>query len=320
MKIISKASRVGKIIEYLKQRDLVPRNELSQYLGVHPKTISGYISEINEEGLYYIDVYTGPHGGYRLNKRNLSKQLLIDREEYESLRVCREMIKTRFKEIYPEFETLFLKITQNHQEESPLNFILKAHQDNHEPKEERKKQIKLNDAIRNQKKIELESYKRINNVQKHSEKRIIHPYGIIYYKSAPYLVGYCELRNALRIFKLTRIQKFRVLEAFFEKSHDYTNDELLEYCIGIHRGKNYEVKLKVAFPFDEIISEKQWTKDQSIKRIDDNHIEFTGTLEGEEEIIGWLLSMKEFVDVLEPEYIKNKYREKIEKIYQKHFN
>ena len=47
---------------------------------------------------------------------------------------------------------------------------------------------------------------------------------------------------------------------------------------------------------------------------------FEGTLEGDEEIISWMLSMRECVEIIEPEILKNKYLEVIKKIHERNFN
>ncbi|MCT4632023.1 MAG: WYL domain-containing protein [Firmicutes bacterium] len=309
MRKISKNYKIGKMIEYLKVHDIVSREELALYLCSNKKTISGYVGDINSSGMYFIDSISGPNGGYRLNKKNLGKELYFDASEINSLMIANKIIREECSEIYPEFDSLCAKIGKFNYLNDSLeeSIIIKSFKSISDDYETRKKQEKIDTAIINQCKIYIYEYKRINKRERESEKRVIHPYAVINYRSSLYLVGFCELRKDLRFFKLDRLKKFKVSEEKFVKDIDYTNEDLLKSCIGIHRGKSFELKLIVRFPFDEIISEKIWTDDQVINRLDDDSIEFIGTMEGEEEIITWLLSMKDKVDIISPKYIKDEY-------------
>lgn len=315
-----KAIKVAKLIEVMKSRDLVSRNELSEILGVDKKTISKYIGEINAEGMYFITSITGPNGGYKLSKKNLPKDIYLDNDEKRCLEVVRSIIETNYKEIYSEFENVCKKILSLDCEQiisENSNFIYKSYDNDIDVYKERRKCINLEQAIMSQSKVVLIDYKKINSDRKSNSNRVIHPYGIINYKSAPYLVGYCELRKELRFFKVSRINSYKITDEKFTKVADYSKDELLNYCIGIYKGEEFKIRCNIKFPFDELISEKIWTKDQKIRRIDEDTIEFVGTLEGEEEIITWLLTMKDRVNVIEPKYIVEKYNETVKKIYKK---
>ena len=52
-------------------------------------------------------------------------------------------------------------------------------------------------------------------------RREVDPYGLVYLTDRWYLVGYCHLRDDLRMFRLDRVARHRVLETPFERPEDF---------------------------------------------------------------------------------------------------
>jgi predicted DNA-binding transcriptional regulator YafY len=76
-----------------------------------------------------------------------------------------------------------------------------------------------------------------------------------------------------------------------------------------------KVILKIRHPMSQIIKEKIWSENQVIKEIsEDKSIIFEAKLQGEVEIISWILSMGTDVEVIEPIELKNKIKEILEKM------
>ena len=323
---MGKSILISKLIEFLKTKEIVSRQEIANYLNINIKTVSTYVNEVNAEGIYYITSTTGKNGGYSLNKKNLSKGLCIDSIEYEALMKAKEIIKKSCIDIYPEIESICNKIKQNYGNTNTLeeiNFNCKTRGNVNIDKNQRKKLNKLKGAIIKKQKIHLIKYKKNDeeDVEDIGVIRIIQPYEFINYDGFPYLLAFCELRNDFREFKLDRIIEFKILESTFEEQEDkIKRKELLKHSLGIYRGQKHNVKLKIRSPFKNIISEKSWTQDQTIIELNDKEIMFEGTLEGDEEIISWILSMRECVEIIEPEILKNKYLEVIKKIHKRNFN
>lgn len=82
-------------------------------------------------------------------------------------------------------------------------------------------------AIKQQKKVELD-YKRADG---QFSNRIIWPLGLFFWGNVWTLVGWCELRNGYRQFRIDRIQELRCLEIPFEPGEQQTLDYyLLNVC------------------------------------------------------------------------------------------
>lgn len=69
---------------------------------------------------------------------------------------------------------------------------------------------KIKEAIIKSNKVEIEYISRNSY-----EKRIVHPYTIVYKTGVWYMYAFCEKRSAFRLFKLTRIKSLNVLESTF---------------------------------------------------------------------------------------------------------
>lgn len=80
---------------------------------------------------------------------------------------------------------------------------------------DREVEMKIQNAIDNKNKIQIEYYSFASD---EVSQRIIHPYGLLLLDSYLCMEGFCELRNEIRRFRLSRIEELRVLD------EQYTED------------------------------------------------------------------------------------------------
>ena len=71
-------------------------------------------------------------------------------------------------------------------------------------------------------------------------ERTIHPYGLYIYYGANYFIGKCEVRDALRQFKLVRIQEANLLDDKFKKDNFNLNN-YLKNTIGLFKDEKCEI-------------------------------------------------------------------------------
>lgn len=62
------------------------------------------------------------------------------------------------------------------------------------------------------------------------------------------------------------------------------------------------------------IKEKIWVDNQEVIELENGKILFKATMEGLPEIISWILSMREYVKIIEPLEIKEEVRLSVQKI------
>lgn len=147
-------------------------------------------------------------------------------------------------------------------------------------------------------------------------KRTIQPYKIFTFKGEQYVIANCLSKNQVRYFKLIRIKGYHISNKIFKKTLDV--DKLIENnkknSIGIFGGKKYNLILEITPPIANTIKEKIWVDNQEVIELENGKILFKATMEGLPEIISWILSMREYVKIIEPLEIKEEVRLSVQKI------
>ncbi|MBN3354912.1 hypothetical protein CF060_12005 [Clostridium botulinum] len=129
-----------------------------------------------------------------------------------------------------------------------------------------------------------------------------------------YFVGYCELRQKIREFKISRIMSYEILGEKFERTYNFNFKEYMQDCFGIFKDEEIELKLKIKYPMSQIVKEKIWSDNQEIIDIEDKSIIFKAKLRGITEIKSWILSMGRSVEVIAPSSLRRNIENEIEKM------
>jgi predicted DNA-binding transcriptional regulator YafY len=64
-----------------------------------------------------------------------------------------------------------------------------------------------------------------------SSQRMVDPYGVVLHDTASYLVGYCHLRDGIRIFRLDRISEVALLDTTFTPPPDFDSAAYVMHSI-----------------------------------------------------------------------------------------
>lgn len=146
-------------------------------------------------------------------------------------------------------------------------------------------------------------------------ERKIEPYLLVFQWSAWYVWGYCEKREAYRLFKLNRTDQIKLLE------EDCGSREVPEY------------KIEPAKPFPPLIQVKavfepevKWRLveeygPESFLTREDGKLLFQGGFPEKQKLFRWLLTFQDMVELLEPEELRTEISqigENIQKKYRKH--
>lgn len=130
--------------------------------------------------------------------------------------------------------------------------------------------------------------------------RRIEPHQLLFKQNHWYVIGYCEKRQKIRNFKLSRIKNLQITEEVFEHKQFLEKEEpeftncvkyvKINLVLKIHTSQAYRV-------YDE------FDEGQIIKNTDDT---FTvrATCTDNEWVYGNILSYGPYAEVLEPEYIR----------------
>ncbi|MCD1653149.1 WYL domain-containing protein [Treponema zuelzerae] len=133
------------------------------------------------------------------------------------------------------------------------------------------------------------------------ERRLVHPYQLVFDNGAWYLLGYAEERKGVRTFSLSRIKNIALTSTRFQlpDSWDYRSIHGNSF-FGVFAGsESFHFKLKFLSEFALWVTERKWANDQQVTELPDGILlEFTSTQYGK--VIEFLLSKGSYAYPLEP--------------------
>ncbi|MCP4687805.1 MAG: WYL domain-containing protein, partial [Desulfobacterales bacterium] len=135
-------------------------------------------------------------------------------------------------------------------------------------------------------------------------RRKVAPYKIWYFNGAFYLIGYCRLRDDIRIFALDRIKSLERTEETFEAPADFDAEEFMRASFGVFQGEPVHVKVRFAPEIGGFISEKIWHASQKLYSMEDGSVIFEADVAGVKEIKFWIMTWGAKAEVLEPESLR----------------
>lgn len=310
---MSKVGNVFKMLILLKSRGKMKINDIARELEVSERQVRRYKNDLEQAGIY-IKYTSGKYGGYEYDEKDYLLELDLTEEENSVLLMALEQLKYDNFIGYKDFELIvdkinFLKETGNNKSVANVKYFVKNIKVNCNYEREKKIWIDINAAIITRNKIKIK-YNSLNTGEK---ERIVRPYAVFQYKGSMYFVGYCELRQKIRDFKISRIMSYEILGEKFERTYNFNFKEYMQDCFGIFKDEEIELKLKIKYPMSQIVKEKIWSDNQEIIDIEDKSIIFKAKLRGITEIKSWILSMGQSVEVIAPSSLRRNIENEIEK-------
>lgn len=131
-------------------------------------------------------------------------------------------------------------------------------------------------------------------------ERELDPYHLRYNDGAWYAIGFCHLRQEVKIFALDRIQDIRLTGRRFERPEDFSVEEYLGDSWNIERGEKFRARIRFD-PFQaRFIRERIWHPSQRIEELEDGSIILNITVSGLGEVTRWVMQYGSHAEVLEP--------------------
>ena len=295
---MGKVNNALRMLAILRSRKKVTRKELAEELEVDIRQITRYKEDLEYAGVTITEI-KGRYGGYILENKDYLLNLELSDNESLSLSKTKDFLKGQGLHFYNDLSSAIEKIKtinpkdNNYDSENIYNKGIKIKANN---QEESEKWLTINDGIINSRKIKIKYMDSKGNIT----ERKIHPYGLYTYYGSNYFIGKCEVRDALRQFKLVRIQDINLLEDKFKKDNFNLND-YLKNTIGLFKDKKYEIKLRITYPYAMSFKEYSWTQDEYIEdHMEEGYLIYTATIEGKTKIIPWIMGMGTSCTVLEP--------------------
>lgn len=310
---MSSLNNIIRMLFKLKPGVVVKKQELAKELNVSEKQIARYKNALDE--IFSIESIPGPNGGYKLLDSYFPFKELLTEEEVILLKYYCDSIQgydnNKLKRALEKINYSILR-----EDNLRITQIIPYSKVNINGKDIYETKNKLYEAILNKNEVIIDYS---SNSGKNSRRRI-QPYKLFMYKQECYVVAKCLLKQKIRFFKLVRINEIIVTSFKFDIEFDieeYLTD-LMEKSIGIFSGKEYEMKLEVDPPMANTVKERIWVDNQKITELGEGKILFEATMKGGPEIISWILSMRSYVKVIEPEILKNELKDELEKMIKKY--
>ncbi|QYE99458.1 helix-turn-helix transcriptional regulator [Paraclostridium sordellii] len=287
-----KINRLTEIIILLLNKKIVTAKELADKFQVSTRTIYRDIEELSLSG---IPVYMnkGKNGGiYLLEEYSLNKTILSEKDKQSLIIALKTLEATK----YPEIDSITNKISFMLNKEELSNWIDIDFSHWGSDFNEKNKFNKIKSAILNNKII---GFSYVNSCGNRSI-RTIEPMKLIYKGQTWYLYGFCKLKEDTRTFRITRIKDLDVKEETFIRRNIKDIDtnpskKMIENIVNLRLKLKKEVLYRMFDDFnqDSLIDNKDGTYEISIA-IPEN-----------EWLYGYILSFGNFVEVIEPEHIRN---------------
>ena len=276
------------------QKKKTTAKELADRFEVSTRTIYRDIETLSGAN---IPIYAskGKDGGIGLlDEYVLNKTILSEEEQNQILFALQGMKKVKGqdeKDILEKLSILFNK---------KINDWIKIDFSNWGNIQEERFDI-IKSAILNKQLVRFTYY----NSNGEENNRIVEPLQIWFKDKSWYLISYCKLKEDYRIFKIARIKEIKILEEHFERElpkeeeKEKHNFKMIELELEINKAMTYRV-------YDEFESKE-------ITKKEDGNFIIKVEYPENEWIYGYILSFGEYAKILNPAYVKNIIKDKLQK-------
>lgn len=147
-------------------------------------------------------------------------------------------------------------------------------------------------------------------------RRVIDPYHLASVDGDWFLVAYCHLREAVRMFAPGRIREVRGTGETFERPADFRINDYLDVGFRKVRGNGPAQTVRLRFPpsVAHLIQEKEWHPTQKLRKRGDGSVTLTFRVNHLLEVKRWVLSFGVECEVLAPGELKATIAAEIQKM------
>ena len=159
----------------------------------------------------------------------------------------------------------------------------------------------LNTAIQELRCIDIDYFSMSRNAL---TQRRVAPYRLWYNKETFYVIGFCHLRQSIRLFALDRIDRLDITNEHFEAPVDFDANAFMQFSFGVFQGEPIKVRVRFAPQTAGYIKEKIWHPTQELADEKDGSLVFSAEVAGIEEIKFWVLKWGAGATVLTPDSLR----------------
>lgn len=299
-----KIERLIGILSILLQKDVVTAPYLAEQFEVSRRTINRDIEELCRAGIPIV-TRQGVNGGISIMENyKIDRVLLTNGEMQDILAGLRSLDSVNGTNRYGQ---LMEKLSAGASDfmtgnQSVLIDLSSWYKGSLSPKIEL-----IRNGIDNCRELEFLYY-----AQKGESNRRIEPYYLIFRWSSWYVWGWCKTKEDFRLFKLNRMDKLRLTEAIYEKRQvplpDLSSERIFPGGIRVKALFDAGCKWRLVEEFGIGCFEEQT----------DGRLLFHGDYTDKENLISWLMTFREQVELLEPKDIRSEMIQAIKKMEERY--
>ena len=295
-----KDNRLFRILYYILEKEKVTANELADKFEVSVRTIYRDIDSISSVG---VPIFTtqGKGGGIKIdNEYILNKSLFDTNEKEQIIAALQGLEKTNeaYKsELITKLSALF-KIKNSNWIE--IDFTSWGSNNTYQ---DLFNALKI--AIINKNIISF-SY---NSSKGEKINRKVKPIRLLFKEQDWYLYGFCLLRNDFRYFKLSRMKDLKVLAMNYEDNFEN---------IVLKREIKYENTVNIKLKFNKSVTFRVYDEFKAIEEDEKGNLYVEIKIPNNYKLYNYIFSFGANVEILEPEEIRNQFKNMINKIAKKY--
>ena len=253
---------------------------------------------------------------WRLNKTPLTKMISFTAEEMAELENCKSMMKnmnyTNRCDLISEIMAKINMLNESKSIQTDIEALLEV--EGYAIRQHPRYKMNLNTLNVISDAIKAFKYLEFSYINQKGEDRTfeVQPYGIIYGEKT-YLLGYNEYKKAFRYYLLHRIKNPKVLDKYFDKDEKFSLKEYLKNSFGVFQEEPMDIKLLFSKDVQDSIKDYNLHPSQKMKVNSDGTTTVTMKAGGRYEICWHLFRWGDCVKILEPQELKDTYKELLEK-------
>ncbi len=318
----SQAARLHDVIRILEARYGATVDELAEECQVHRRTIFRDLQAINDAGYPLV---REPEDDGRVLYRFMTgfksiPPITFSLDELMTLYLCRGQLEfLRGTPFHDDLDAIFGKIRSSLRPSSVahLERIAEASvprfQGVRNYSEKKEVLAELRKALLYQYRCQI----RYAPPHRDADTYQFDPYTLLFFKDSLYLGGYAHNRKGLRLFLVDRIQAVEVTKERFDVPEEYSVDDLTGSAFGLIDEESMQVKIRFDEKIGHLVRERTWHPEQKLTVQPDGAVILAFAAGGSGEILSWVYSFLPHVEVLEPDSLRKKFIDSLEKALKK---
>ncbi|MEA1911891.1 MAG: WYL domain-containing protein [Spirochaetota bacterium] len=135
----------------------------------------------------------------------------------------------------------------------------------------------------------------------------VDPYHLVSFRGEWYLLGFDHAEQEIRVFAFSRFRKCKVTENTFSIPEDFNPKDYIDPGYGVHLNEEkIKVKIKVYPPLTDIVMERRFHPDQSIRKNRDGTVTVSFTTNQQSQVLYMVAQWGSKAEIIEPKDLRKK--------------